>query len=253
MNSEYKRPDWIVAERKIPLKPSTDQLKDLPLDQVIWLEAGEKYFVESYEQAAAGHWRVKLEGERFEDIDHSYVYDHPVNSHVLLSWEEDYGEQEDVKAPDVISTQEKCLDVGDRLTPDMPFVTRITPNITYGEFALYQEARRFDERYQCRTAYEIAVFLEQVRAEFGGNPIQITSGYRPKAINRRIGGATRSEHLFSEPMIGAVDFRVKYVPILEVQKYCDSEWSASVGYGADRGFVHLGIRRNKRRPIRWNY
>ncbi|MEM8615023.1 MAG: jacalin-like lectin, partial [Cyanobacteria bacterium P01_H01_bin.105] len=50
--------------------------------------------------------------------------------------------------------------VGARLTPDMSFDTLITPHITYGEFAIYNEERRFRHGFQCKTAYEIALFLE---------------------------------------------------------------------------------------------
>ena len=35
--------------------------------------------------------------------------------------------------------------------------------------------------------------LEPIRVEFG--PVQITSGYRPYALNRRIGGSPRSAHM----------------------------------------------------------
>lgn len=136
--------------------------------------------------------------------------------------------------------------------PQSPFDYRVTPNIRYGEFALDQEARRFDEQHQCDTAVELAQFLEKVRAEFGGKPIKITSGYRPLAINRSVGGASSSEHLYNAAGIGAVDFLVEGADIYKVQAYCDKEWPYSVGYGAAKGFVHLGQRRGKPR-VRWDY
>lgn len=135
--------------------------------------------------------------------------------------------------------------------PSSPFTLQITPHVAYGEFALYQEARRFVANHQCATARLIAEFLEKVRAEFGA-PIEITSGYRPPAINRAVGGASQSEHLYDAPDTGAVDFLVTGKSIYAVQDWCDSNWPYSLGYGAPKGFVHLGIRPGRPR-VRWDY
>lgn len=137
-------------------------------------------------------------------------------------------------------------------TPQSPFSYKVTPNITYGEIALNQERRRFIKQYQCETAIKLCRFLEKVRAEFGNKPLIITSGYRPFLINKEMGGASNSEHLFNTENTGAIDFYIKGADIYEVQKYCDKTWEYSVGYGAPKGFVHLGIR-NTKQKIRWNY
>jgi Peptidase M15 len=139
-----------------------------------------------------------------------------------------------------------------KITPGSPFKARLTPHIQLGEFALFQEARRFDCQHQVDTAAELAAFLERCRKQFGGNPLIITSGYRPPAINRSVGGASGSEHLYSAPGVGAVDFYVKNVSIQAVQDWCDDNWSYSLGYGAPKGFVHLGIRGGRPR-VRWDY
>jgi len=139
-----------------------------------------------------------------------------------------------------------------KLSPTSPFTARLTPHITLGEFALGQEARRFDAQHQLDTAAELAAFLERVRRNFGNNPIIITSGYRPSAVNRAVGGASQSEHLYNAPSVGAVDFYIDGVDINAVQAYCDKEWPYSVGYGAPKGFVHLGIRQG-RPKVRWDY
>ena len=139
-----------------------------------------------------------------------------------------------------------------KLAPSSPFTARITPHITLGEFALNQEARRFDHQYQLDTAAELAAFMERVRVAFGGKAVIITSGYRPAAINRSIGGASQSEHLYNAPGVGAVDFYIQGVSVNAVQDWCDKNWPYSVGYGAPKGFVHLGIRRGRPR-VRWDY
>jgi len=137
-------------------------------------------------------------------------------------------------------------------TPDKPFTFRVTPNITYGELTLMEEERRFVKQQQCDTALKLCKYLEKVRAHFGGKPIVITSGYRPPAVNRRVNGSTQSEHLYNMDGVGAVDFYIAGVDIYAVQEYVDQTWDYSLGYGAPKGFVHLGMRLGKPR-IRWNY
>jgi GH24 family phage-related lysozyme (muramidase) len=139
-----------------------------------------------------------------------------------------------------------------KVTPDSPFSTRLTPHIRLGEFALDQEARRFDYQYQVDTAAELAAFLERVRRNFGHKPIIITSGYRPPTINKAVGGASGSEHLYNGIGVGAVDFLIDGADINAVQAFCDKYWQYSVGYGAPKGFVHLGIRVGRPR-VRWDY
>jgi GH24 family phage-related lysozyme (muramidase) len=139
-----------------------------------------------------------------------------------------------------------------RVTPSSPFSTLLTPHIQVGEFALFQEARRFDQQHQVDTALELARFMERCRAQFGGKPVIITSGYRPAAVNRSVGGASGSEHLFDAPGVGAVDFYIKGISVQAVQGWCDLNWPYSLGYGAPKGFVHLGIRKGRPR-VRWDY
>ena len=138
-----------------------------------------------------------------------------------------------------------------RVRPGDPFSTRLSAHFTLGEFALGQEARRFTAQHQVDTAAELAAFMERVRSRFG-RPVIITSGYRPPAINASVGGASGSEHLFDAPGVGAVDFYVDGAPIQVVQDWCDKEWPYSLGYGAPKGFVHLGIRAGRPR-VRWDY
>jgi hypothetical protein len=136
--------------------------------------------------------------------------------------------------------------------PWSPFSYKITPHITYGELTLNQEKRRFTKQYQCDTAKELCLFLEKVRTNFGNKPLIITSASRPEPINTQVGGAKNSEHTYDAPSKGAVDFYVEGVNIYTVQSWCDSRWPYSLGYGAPKGFVHLGIREGKPR-VRWDY
>jgi len=136
--------------------------------------------------------------------------------------------------------------------PWSPFTFKVTPNITYGELTLNQEGRRFKKQYQCDTAKEICLFLEKVRKQFGNKPIIITSASRPEPINTQVGGAKNSEHTYNAPSKGAIDFYIQGVDIYTVQDWCDKNWPYSLGYGAPKGFVHVGIREGKPK-VRWDY
>lgn len=148
--------------------------------------------------------------------------------------------------------EDELLNQPAKVTPSSPFETRLTPHIRLGEFALNQEARRFTKQHQIDTAAELAAFLERARAQFGGNPVIITSGYRPGAINAEAGGVSRSEHLYDAPGVGAVDFYIENVDIYRLQDWCEKNWPCSVGYGAPRGFLHIGMRAG-RPKVRWDY
>lgn len=140
-----------------------------------------------------------------------------------------------------------------RLTPSSPLSTKVTPHITYGELCLGDERRRFINQGQCDIATELCAFLEKARAQFGHKPIIITSAHRPKAVNDAVGGAADSEHLY-KPGCGAIDWYIKDVSVKVVQDWCDLNWPFSLGYGAPKGFVHLGVRAGSPRPrVRWVY
>ena len=138
-----------------------------------------------------------------------------------------------------------------RFTPASPFTTLITPHITYGEICVNEERRRFANQSQCDICTELCVFIEKARAQFSNKPVIITSGNRPENVNQAVGGASNSEHLY-KPGCGAIDFFISGVPVKTVQDWCDAKWPFSLGYGATKGFIHLGIRTGRLR-VRWDY
>jgi uncharacterized protein YcbK (DUF882 family) len=91
-----------------------------------------------------------------------------------------------------------------------------------------------------------------VRSAFGNKPLIITSAARPEPINTQVGGAKNSEHTYNAPSKGAVDFYIEGANIYVVQDWCNKHWPYSLGYGALKGFVHIGIREGRQR-IRWDY
>ena len=135
--------------------------------------------------------------------------------------------------------------------PSSSFSFKLTPNVTYGEFTQQSEARRFTAQHQCDTAMVLAQFVQKARDHFGG-PAIITSGHRPPRINAQVGGASQSEHLYDAKDTGAVDFYIDGESVYALEDWADKHWPYSLGYGAAKGFIHVGMRSGKPR-IRWDY
>jgi hypothetical protein len=135
-------------------------------------------------------------------------------------------------------------------TPSSPFSFRLAPNVSYGEFALQSESRRFIAQHQCDTAMILAQFAQKARDHFK-RPVIITSGYRPAKINAQVGGASRSEHLYDAKDTGAIDFYLDGLSVRTLQDWADKEWAYSLGYGAPK-FIHVGMRPGRPR-VRWDY
>lgn len=91
---------------------------------------------------------------------------------------------------------------------------------------------------------KLARMLEGVRESLGGKAITITSGYRTPEHNKRVGGASRSQHLTGK----AADIVVAGMPPAEVQRALDAWWPGGLGYG--KTFTHLDIRGTR---ARFNY
>jgi len=246
---------WIEAVKDTWLKKEPTQADTLPDGKKKFCQAGMRYEVESYERAEEGHFFVKLAHNAGE----WYIFDSKTADHWNTTWENDHdesGESTSTKAEEKIESikigSAGKQPVGDRFTKDMSFDTLITPHITYGELTKYQEARRFIHDYQCKTAYELCLFLEKCREHFGGKPLIITSGHRPEPINRQQGGARDSEHLYNHPQKGAIDFYIKGVNMYDLQNWCLQNYNGSIGKAAHKGFIHIGVRPGTR-PQPWNY
>lgn len=94
---------------------------------------------------------------------------------------------------------------------------------------------------------KLAFELDRVR-EAWGDPIVVTSWYRPPAVNCAVGGVSNSQHLTGS----AADIYPLNGQLLKFQNWLDKEaWAdKALGYGAKKGFVHLDLRKGR---IRWVY
>lgn len=90
-------------------------------------------------------------------------------------------------------------------------------------------------------ADELVKVLQQIRDHFG-KAITINSAYRTPAYNKKVGGATYSQHLYGT----AADIVVSGISPLEVFKYADSILKAG-GVGKYSTFTHVDVRETKSR------
>lgn len=89
---------------------------------------------------------------------------------------------------------------------------------------------------------DLVNLLQTIRSHFG-KPITINSAYRNAAYNKKIGGASNSQHTKGT----AADIVVSGIAPLTVAKYAQSLMPSSGGIGLYSTFTHVDVRTNKSR------
>lgn len=105
---------------------------------------------------------------------------------------------------------------------------RLAPNFLLSEFASKDGA---DE---VLVHDNLVALLQMIRYRFD-KPVVITSGYRTRAHNKAIGGATESRHIYGL----AADIKVTGVSARDVQKFAD-ELDVG-GLGCYASFTHVDV------------
>lgn len=209
----------------------SSQLKD---DEKVSVSARE-LAVKSFEEVGS-HLKVQL----VNPIDGStdwYIY----QGHVDTLHVENYAPPQDPPTPP--EPQGKLIRVA-----GIGKVTTKTPIIPGGNFnwgEATKEGTRLPENERItNNIIAMAKRMQEIRTKLGNRSITITSWYRPPAVNRAIGGSSRSTHMQGH----GVDFVVAGMSPREVQRELDGWWNGGLGYG--KTFTHLD---NRGYRARWNY
>lgn len=93
-------------------------------------------------------------------------------------------------------------------------------------------------------APELVTVLQKIRTHFG-RAVTINSAYRTPTYNRKVGGATGSQHTLGT----AADIRIVGVSPKTVAKYVETIMPTKGGIGIYSTFTHVDVRETK---SRWN-
>ena len=89
---------------------------------------------------------------------------------------------------------------------------------------------------------ELVELLQRIRTHFRA-PVTITSGYRSPCHNKKVGGASNSQHLYGT----AADIQVKGIAPTKVAAYAETLMPDKGGIGIYPTFVHVDVRKEKSR------
>lgn len=93
-------------------------------------------------------------------------------------------------------------------------------------------------------APELVKLLQKIRSHFRA-AVTINSGYRTPGYNKKVGGATYSQHCYGT----AADIQVKGVDPKRVAAYAETLMAGKGGIGIYPTFTHIDVREVK---SRWN-
>ena len=147
--------------------------------------------------------------------------------------------------------------------PSLPQPVTMNTPIYVGSHFTWGEVTRDGTRLPTATPFEGTVILaskivqnaillarelDKVRADFGDNPIHITSWLRPPDVNRAVGGVPNSQHLIG----WAADIQIEGYTPHQVANRLTHTWLG--GLGDSSTFTHLDLRHLLGiASARWNY
>jgi len=121
---------------------------------------------------------------------------------------------------------------------------RLTKNFTLAEFACKDGTPVPDDKIDI--VRQLAQNLQILR-DYLESPIKINSGYRTEAYNKRIGGASRSQHVqCTAADIVVMGFTPKYVQD-SIEKLITEGKMAEGGMGRYQTFTHYDVRGRRSR------
>ena len=222
---------YLRAIRDTIFKTSTAQSGNLPTDQKIGIERGQTFDIIEHR---AEHLHVKVLFVRALQADDPRLewYAYKPDIEVVGAPEQQY--LETTFEPE---KQHRAIRLPGYSSPFY-----LDDPITGCENFTWAEATRNGQRLPLAkvnvlSIIKIAQNLELVRDKIG-RPIQITSWYRPPAVNRSVGGASNSRHLVGD----AADVQVPGMTPHQLYRLINEFWGDRGGLGRYNWGVHFDTR-----------
>lgn len=118
---------------------------------------------------------------------------------------------------------------------------KLSANFKVGEF------RCKDKSDKILISEELVKVLQDIRDHFG-KAVRINSAYRTEAYNKKVGGASKSQHVLGK----AADIVITGITPREIAQYAESREIGGIGlydYGNGTGFCHVDVRAKMTRWI----
>lgn len=232
----------VVANADTWIKKSKDQSFLLGDDQKAFIVRGTRLEILAYGDLDEAHILVTL-NQNIPTVDKSaryntwYGYVGDENLWTIELYADEEAEEYDGELVDVRPATPNLADLVDIPIYGQVGLDDTVPGCTWATWreVTQDDPRRIPTRKsEVEAIVKIAKMLQPWRDKYG--PLIVTSWLRPKAINRKVGGASRSRHIVGD----AVDFYPNNGGLWEMQQDMAKNWgnNGGLGRGAKRGFIH---------------
>lgn len=218
----------------------SDKLSDA---EKVWMKAGE-YPCRAYDDAEGGHVLVTLDPERMNlsELHNRNTWNFS-RFHVEIEGNLPDNNPKDSAAPP--AQKGRIVTIAGLGQRGLASPVDGCLNFTWAE--LTKGGSRLPENAGVSmNMVKITKALEEVRSRLGNRAITITSGYRPPAVNRAVGGASQSRHVAGD----AIDFAVMGMRPKDVYGALNGWWGNRGGLAYGVGFCHIDARSYL---SRWTY
>lgn len=125
--------------------------------------------------------------------------------------------------------------------------SKVSKYFTVGEVTQRDSRRIPRDLVTKRRIKKFAQELDKLREKYGC-PIRVNSWYRPKDINKAVGGVSNSQHIHG--WAADIEFVANIHKKISIEQDLNKTWKGGVGLGAARkGFTHIDMGPRRR----WSY